>query len=233
MFRDKLTAIEKSILLLVLLLVAAGFVLFYSNLSAFEWYVKEDSLVEWITVFGLLLGSFVSLGRFFKLFKFKNWWFLTVTFLLGLLLFFAAGEEISWGQRIFGIQSSEYFQKHNAQGETNLHNLVVNGVKINKLIFSLVLSIALGIYLIVVPLLHAKNKSMKNFLDRSGVPVARLYQVIAIILVFGLTALIPHGKNPEILEGGAALLFFLIVRYPANLYVFNRESSMLNNSRKH
>lgn len=220
MLRHKLNAIEKTVLVIVALLIIAGFVFFYTNIERFNWFIAEDHLVEWITVIGLLLASIVSFMRFGRLFSQRSWWFLTVCFLLGLGLFFAAGEEISWGQRIFGIESSEYFQKNNAQGETNLHNLVVDGVKINKLIFSIVLSICLGAFLLLVPILHARHAGLKNFIDRSGVPVPRLYQVIGFIIVAGTTALIPHGKNAELLEGGAALLFFLIVRFPKNGYVF-------------
>ena len=34
-----------------------------------------------------------------------------------------AGEEISWGQWIFGWESPEFFREHNAQQETGLHNM--------------------------------------------------------------------------------------------------------------
>lgn len=36
----------------------------------------------------------------------------------------AAGEEMSWGQRLFGFEASESFQQLNHQNETNLHNLI-------------------------------------------------------------------------------------------------------------
>jgi hypothetical protein len=223
-----LSIVEKIVLILVASMLITGFILFYTNIPFFNWYVQEDHLVEWLTVLGLVSGCFVCLSRFFKLFRYKTGWFLTVTFLLGLLLFVAAGEEVSWGQRILGLKSPEYFQKHNAQGETNLHNLVVGGVKLNKLIFSTILSIAMGIYLIVFPIVRAKNKTLKNFLDSSGIPVPRLYQVISFILLFIITSLLQHEKNAELLECGAALLFFLIIRYPANPQIFKRRN---NNNR--
>ena len=59
-----------------------------------------------------------------------------MTMLLGLFFMFGAGEEISWGQRLFEIESSGFFDENNAQGEMNLHNLFVNDTKINKLEFS-------------------------------------------------------------------------------------------------
>ncbi len=43
--------------------------------------------------------------------------------LIGFALIIAAGEEISWGMRIFGIQEWEGLREINKQGETNLHNL--------------------------------------------------------------------------------------------------------------
>ena len=141
----KLSLTEKITLVLILLILLAAFALFYLNYASLDVYLEEDGLVEWLTVAGLLAGFFLCINRFIKFLRIKNWWFLTVNLLVGLLLFMAAGEEISWGQRILGIKSSEYFLKHNAQGETNIHNLVVNGVKINKLVFSTILIAVLGI----------------------------------------------------------------------------------------
>lgn len=44
---------------------------------------------------------------------------------LTLLFFFGAGEEISWGQRIFGFKTPESLAQVNKQDELNLHNLTV------------------------------------------------------------------------------------------------------------
>jgi hypothetical protein len=221
MSKPNLSVTEKFILVLVLLVLIPGFYLFFTDVPKFEQYVQEDGIAEWLTVLGLLLGSFVCFGRFAKLLRKKSSWFLFVTVGLGLFLFFAAGEEISWGQRIFGIETPEYFKANNAQQETNLHNLVVGGVKLNKLIFSVILVSLLSIFLVVVPFLYQRVSSIKKFLDNSAVPVAQWYQVIGFILVFVLTSLINHGKNAELLECGGALLFFLIVRYPRNKEIFS------------
>lgn len=220
--KPTLSLTEKLILLLVGAILAVGYYLFYTNVPSFEIYVEEDGFVEWLTVLGLLLGCVVCFSRFISLRKKRNWWFLTVVLGLGILLFFAAGEEISWGQRILGIQSSEFFKENNAQGETNLHNLIVDGVKLNKLIFSIGLSIALGIYLLVFPIVYQKNEKIKKWIDNSGIPVAQFYQVIAIAVLFILVELIHHGKNAEILEAGIALLFFLIIKYPRNSSIFQK-----------
>jgi hypothetical protein len=221
----KLSATEKIIIALVLVILLIGYILFYTNLSAFVIYVEEDGTVEWLTVVGLMLGCIVSFSRFFKLLHRRNWWFLTVTFLLALMLFFASGEEISWGQRILGIKSPEFFQKNNAQHETNIHNLIVDNVKLNKVIFSVMLSICMGIYLLVIPILFEKSKKIKAFLNYSGVPVPRLYQVISFVSLIILTTLLRHEKNAELLECGTGLLFFLIIRYPKNEPIFEANTT--------
>jgi hypothetical protein len=223
----KISLIEKICFAFVIAIILIAFGLFFFNPPFLDVYLEEDGIVEWLTVVGLLCGFFVCAYRFVTLFKKKSWWFLTVVFILGLLLFVAAGEEISWGQRIFGIHSSEYFIKNNAQGETNIHNLVVNGVKINKLVFSTMLIAALGIFLLVLPLLYRYNNSIKHFIDRSGVPVPRLYQILSFIVLFAVSGLLKHDRNPELLECGAASLFFLIIYNPLNKVIYQKFSNKI------
>jgi hypothetical protein len=216
----RLSFVEKIILALVFTILAVGYILFYTNIARFELYVQEDGIVEWLTVLGLILGCIVCVRRFLQLIKYRTAWFLIVTIGLGLLLFFAAGEEISWGQRILGIKSSEFFKEKNSQGETNLHNLVVGGKRLNKIIFSIGLTIAMGIYLLVFPVLYRYHNGTKRFIDRSGIALPKAYQVFSMLLVFGITSLLPHEKKAELLEAGIALLFFLVIRFPSNLFVF-------------
>jgi hypothetical protein len=216
----KASVLEKITVLSVAIILIVGYILFYTNVHNFEAYVHEDGVVEWLTVVGLLAGCFVCLYRFVKLFKHKRGWFLTVTFILMILLFFVAGEEVSWGQRIFGLKTPEFFMEDNAQHEINFHNLVIDGVKLNKVIFSFGLIAALVVYLGIMPILYYKNRKIKNFIDASGVPVPQLYQIISFLLLFIITSLLHHEKNSELLECGAAFLFFLIVLAPKNVSIF-------------
>lgn len=220
MAKFKPGTIESLTLATCIAILAVGYFLFYTNVPRFEKFVQEDGIAEWLTVAGLLSGSIVCLSRFVKLINKRTKWFLFVTFCIGLFLFFASGEEVSWGQRIFGLQTPEYFEKNNSQQELNLHNLVVGGVKMNKLIFSFILVGALCIFLVVVPLLYQKSNGIRKLINASGIPVPQLYQVIGFVLVFILTSLIKHGKQAELLECDGALLFFLIILYPKNKEVF-------------
>ncbi len=212
---------EKAVLVFVFAILLAGFILFQVNLQAFETYIMEDGLVEWLTVLGLLAGAWICFVRFARLRNRRNWKFLAITLGLGLLLVVAAGEEISWGQRILGIKSSEFFEKNNAQGETNLHNLVVGGVKLNRLIFSFGLIAVMAIYLLIIPFIYKKKEGFRRWLDSIGVMIPQNYQVISILVVFALSETIRHGKRAELLEAGIALLFFLIIAYPHNKHIYN------------
>jgi len=219
----RLSSIERGIISLVVLILLIGYYTYFTSIPQFEKYTEEDGVVEWLTVLGLILGCIVSIARFIRLRKVRSWWFLTVTIILAVLLFAAAGEEISWGQRILGIKSPEYFIEHNAQHETNFHNLIVDGMKLNKIIFSFGLVGCMAIYLLIFPIVYARNEKFKQFIDRSGIMIAQVYQIVAIGLLFGLTEVMRHGKRAEILEAGIALLFFLIIMYPKNKEIYRAE----------
>lgn len=86
-------------------------------------FVAEDSPVEWLQFIFFLLASIFSFlvsYHFLKKKKFGKGVFFSILF-LG--LFFTAGEEISWGQRILGIETSENIASKNTQGEITFHNL--------------------------------------------------------------------------------------------------------------
>jgi len=84
---------------------------------------REDSWIENTQVVVLVVGAIMSGYLARKLYGegLKLWTFLYALF--ALVLFFAAGEEISWGQRIFGISPPRWFMPRNYQQELNLHNL--------------------------------------------------------------------------------------------------------------
>ncbi|MEM6498571.1 MAG: hypothetical protein AAF709_17830, partial [Pseudomonadota bacterium] len=88
-------------------------------------YATEDGIVEYATAVFLLVCSLVLAAHARSLFGSKRGLAAVCTVVYALLFFFAAGEEISWGQRIFGWESSEFFVERNYQAETNIHNLIV------------------------------------------------------------------------------------------------------------
>ena len=130
MILNTLSQTEKLAYSFLILIFGLGIYYANTNLTYFdEVYTKEDGFVEYGTSILLLCSSILLFSRLFKLFKFNPILWKVGIFLMATVFFFGAGEEISWGQRIFNVESSAYFLENNAQGETNLHNMVVDGKK--------------------------------------------------------------------------------------------------------
>ena len=180
-------------------------------------YVVEDGFVEYLTAIFLFFASIVAFYRVFEYRKLKKpLWVLTAA-VLAFLFFFATGEELSWGQRIFNVESSDFFLKHNKQGETNFHNLVVGNVNLNILIFSNLMFVVLVIYFVFSRLLVAKVAFIRKLVIRFRVPLPQ-YQQIMMMLVLNLALLIFDVKKiSEIHELTFAFIFFIIFLNPAKL----------------
>lgn len=209
------------------LIVIFGLGIYYSNtnLTYFnEVYTVEDGYVEYGTALFLLCSSLMLFYRFIKLYPFKKPLWMFGMLAIALIFLFGAGEEISWGQRIFHIESSEYFLKNNAQGETNLHNLVVEGKKVNKLIFSQLLTVILIIYLIFTPILYRKYLPIKNLVDKFAVPVVKWHQTIAFLLSTVLISFIPSDRKWELYELAFGVIFFLIFLRPLNRNIYSKNA---------
>lgn len=218
-----LTFTEKFILLFVFVLLIIGVIASRVNLDWFNnVYVIEDGFIEWLTVLPLLIIVVAAIRYMIRLSSKRSWLFSVTMIFLAALCFFVAGEEISWGQRIFHIESSSFFKKNNAQAETNLHNLVVDGVKVNKLIFSQLLIMAAVIYLSVFPYLFKNKKWFKNLVNTMGIPIVRPYQIVALVATAILVA-ICDGRNSELLEFAGCFLFLLIIMFPENKEAFEAE----------
>jgi hypothetical protein len=183
--------------------------------------VTEDGPIEWLTVVGLAATSVVCMRRAMQLRGSRPVLFLGMTLLLGLAFLFGAGEEISWGQRIFNTQSSEFFQQHNAQGETNLHNLVVGGKKLNKIVFGIGLHLALLIYLLALVPMYKRKPGLRGFLDRLAVPIAKPYLVVTYLVILILVqVLMDDSKRGELAEFAGSFLFLLNIAFPYNRELF-------------
>lgn len=110
----------------------------------------------------------------------KNVWLL----LLAGLLFFWCGEEISWGQRIFGWSTPSFLSPLNVQDETNLHNLSLFNLRdadgtlktglALMLTFNRLLNVFWLTFFVVVPLLNCSLGIARNALAWFGVPVPAL-----------------------------------------------------------
>lgn len=86
-------------------------------------FTREDGPGEYLTSLIYLVAFFSALAVYRRLRQQSRQLYAVLYFLLGLGFLFIALEEISWGQRIFGISTPEVLEAYNQQGEMNLHNL--------------------------------------------------------------------------------------------------------------
>ena len=109
---------------LFLLLLCTDLALFT---FAREWHVRfiagEDRATEWLT-FTFFLGAALAGVRIVRKHS-ARMDRRVLCILLGLSVFYlvCAGEEISWGQRVFGFATPEAIIERNQQQEFNIHNL--------------------------------------------------------------------------------------------------------------
>jgi len=198
-------------------ILIAIYLRYFVSIESYLEFVKEDGIVEYLTFFFLLLSSLVCLYRVNQYIKIKKGLWILTWAILAVMFFFAAGDEISWGQRIFNIQSSEFFLEHNKQAETNLHNLVVGGTSINKLVFSQLMFAVLVIYFLFSRLMVSKTLFVRNLINRFRIPLPKLFHIIVMGAAILLILTIQEIKDSELNELSFAMIFFLIFLNPANL----------------
>jgi hypothetical protein len=93
--------------------------------SAADTYIDEDGVVEWLGALALLVASALFLLAFLRSRGQSEYGRAKrlALLLLAVAFFVAAGEELSWGQRILGLETPAGLLDANRQDEINLHNL--------------------------------------------------------------------------------------------------------------
>jgi len=125
--------------------------------------VEEDGVVEYISAILFLISSILAvtwLIRYRMPFRHR-----VVLALLAFCLFVFFGEEISWGQRIFGIGTLEILSEANVQNENNLHNLF-------GYLFPSLFLLAVIVYGVIFPFAASISKTAQQSFDLMGLPIA-------------------------------------------------------------
>ena len=216
-------------LVLVAVFLAFSLVLSRVNPDAFSNdFTVEDGFIEWmtsITLFGAFCFSVHRLVTAHRLFALRGKFILL---LVALVCLFGAGEEISWGQRVFDIETPTSLRERNAQKELNLHNLTFqwNGkeVKINRLVFGRGLALALMLYLLVLTPLYRRNQRVRRLVDSWAIPMPAIHHIVAYVMVVGVVELlINSSKRGEMTEFAGAIVFMLNVVFAANRHIYDPE----------
>ena len=85
-------------------------------------FVQEDGPAENLTALIYVISSILAGVAAFQLWRARRIWYMLAFMGLAVGFFMIAGEEISWGQRIFAMQTPGFFEQYNHQHEMNLHN---------------------------------------------------------------------------------------------------------------
>ena len=214
-------------LITIAVFLAVSVVLARINPEVFaEEFTVEDGFVEWTTSITLFIAFCYSLYRFFRArHRFGLRGRLILLFIAAVCLF-GAGEEISWGQRVFDIETPAALAERNAQKEFNLHNLTFEWrgetVKINKLVFGRGLTLGLLTYLFVMAPLYRRRPAFRRAIDRWAIPIPTGVQVAAYLVVVAVVeGLVDSPKRGEMTEFAGAIVFMLNVIFPVNRQIYD------------
>ncbi len=168
-------------------------ILFGASNDAYLSFIHEDGIVEYatsITYFVSVIFSVLSANFFIKT---KRKIFGCLFLSLAIALGFAGFEEISWGQRIFNLETPEWFS-FNRQNQINFHNLEGIHKQVQK--FMMVIG-GIGSFMwIVIPRRYdSKNNSFVRFF----VPAWFLMLYFIPIFIFYFIQNYPHPSlvSPE------------------------------------
>jgi hypothetical protein len=210
--------------ILVIFLVVAIYVS-RTNIIYFESSLAtDDGLFQWMIFYTLMFASIMCFYRAYILKPFRGSVFSAFLVMGGIAFFAFAMDEISWAQRVFGFNAPQFFLDHNTKMQVNFHHLVINGFRVNNIIFTLSVKVLATLYFIVLPFFYNKLDQIKTFVNRFAIPLPRYTHVGAYVVLAALVNFIPSGLNYVIFEFGFYWILVLMMYNPLNDEVFSRKS---------
>ncbi|QYG92956.1 hypothetical protein HC251_11295 [Iamia sp. SCSIO 61187] len=97
----------------------------------FRWLTGEDGILEWSQFVADVIGVGAAVGVVSLLWRRREVAPALLWVAFAAALVFIAGEEISWGQRVFDLDTPAALEGRNHQGESNVHNIRVVQDSIN------------------------------------------------------------------------------------------------------
>lgn len=213
---------QRTALTILLLYVAFTYlIMFVLDVDTVSQITAEDRYFEYLGAFslfaasGLFLYAFIQIRREDKLLglsRLRQFSYLA----LAALFFFGGGEEISWGQRILGLQTPEALAEINNKDEINLHNLEFFGEK-NSLPFRMYQLFSVT-FTVIIPLAAMVSASLRHRLERMVHIVPLLFGVV-VLTNFLLSQVVSRftflGQPGEIQESNYEVTFMCIGIYVA------------------
>ncbi len=237
----------------LILIIVSNILILTQDSSKALTMVKEDGLIEYLEAILYLLSAIILFYLFVKSKSNKRIYFLKTKYnyfylFFGIFLFLCFGEEISWGQRILNIRSPDFFLEHNAQEETNIHNLFIwetydeNGNPMKGLrhfiSYYALYSYVWFLFFFLVPLVSYLSKKMRNIFNSIKLPVIPLFTGALFVLNYIVVGyiekinIIEYRIVGEVKEFNFAFLFFItsyslyLIFMQNKLLIKNKETKM-------
>jgi hypothetical protein len=169
----------------------------------------EDHLIENLQCIIAFITSVLWMLSVYKIYKhteITNIVFFAFPILFALAFIFLAGEELSWGQRIFNIATPEYFVDNNAQMEINVHNIPIISFGSYVLYPAVVFYIITIIWGVLLPLV--RNVVILKQVIFIAFPIPRLW-TIPYFVTPGLFRLFYYQNFANHAREGMELLFII------------------------
>ncbi|MCK5013093.1 MAG: hypothetical protein KAS66_04690 [Candidatus Omnitrophica bacterium] len=172
----------------------------YRRPVLYTYLVTEDYWGEYGTAVCCLLAAFLIIWAMFRDKSLRK----SGYFLFTLGLFFLGMEEISWGQRIVGVETPHIIAQYNFQEEINVHNLF------RPLPLELIAAIVILGWMVALPFLRSKSKMMDRWISKLGIPLVPVQQwpffILVLVFLFDPVT-IRSDEIGELFLGFAFLLF--------------------------
>jgi len=198
----------------ILLLVTHKF-LFGSMNEDYIKFVTEDGIVEYTTTILYFLSFVFSLVIALNFIKVKNKIFASLYILLSGAFLFAGFEEISWGQRIFDLDTPEFFTE-NVQNEINFHNLSSIQPHHDKMFFLVGL---IGTFF-CISLSKLKTKKFKSFI-KFFIPQRFLtFYFIPAVLFYGIREILREHMRITITGIEVGNIFYAPAQFVSYFFTY-------------
>jgi hypothetical protein len=141
------------------------------------WLIREEHPVELVGALSLLATSAACLVLFARTAGDERWPTMRRLGLLALaaLFFFGFGEELSWGERIFGFAPPESLAEANRQDEANVHNLELFSGSLDPDRLFQLFWLAIGVFAPLLALWRPARRRLQRLIPILPVALAPLF----------------------------------------------------------
>lgn len=212
----------------------------------------EDGFFEMLTAIFFFIASISFFYLYFKDRLGNNFYILKTKkniffLLLGILFLFGSGEEISWGQRIFNIETPQALKEINTQKELNIHNIAIFHGDIEKgkpktglaklMTIGMLFQMFWFTYCFLIPVINKSSSNISKILKTINLPIVPIWMGVLFVLNYIISRIVNfqlldgHHYVIENKESAFAFLFFIVgiyfIRDRQNLQLSPRQSKSL------